>query len=146
MVGPEAPLVAGVVDEFRARGQSIVGPDRADARLEGSKVFAKNFLEQTGIPTAGFVTVENPADARRAIDRFGFPVVLKADGLAAGNAGFFLDLSRRGLSVEEAQRQLDIAIDWGRYGELFDYDAKSGQLRLEVALVGEDGEPRAPGA
>jgi phosphoribosylamine--glycine ligase len=84
VVGPEAPLVEGVVDEFRARGRKIVGPDRAAAQLEGSKVFAKNFFMQTGIPTADYVTVENPAEARRAIDRFGFPVVLKADGLAAG--------------------------------------------------------------
>ncbi|HUI58019.1 MAG TPA: phosphoribosylamine--glycine ligase [Bryobacteraceae bacterium] len=84
VVGPEAPLVAGVVDEFRARGRRIVGPDTAAARLEGSKVFAKNFFVQSKIPTAEFVTVENAADARKAIGRFGFPVVLKADGLAAG--------------------------------------------------------------
>ena len=84
VVGPEAPLVAGVVDAFRARGRKIVGPDRAAARLEGSKVFAKNFLIQRHIPTADYVTADNDADARRALDRFGFPVVLKADGLAAG--------------------------------------------------------------
>jgi phosphoribosylamine--glycine ligase len=84
VVGPEAPLVAGVVDEFRAGGRRIVGPNRAAAQLEGSKIFAKHFFQQIGIPTADYVTVENPADARRAIDRFGLPVVLKADGLAAG--------------------------------------------------------------
>jgi phosphoribosylamine--glycine ligase len=84
VVGPEAPLVAGVVDEFRAHGKKIVGPDRAAAQLEGSKVFAKNFFVQSNIPTARFVTVENAADAHRALERFGFPVVLKADGLAAG--------------------------------------------------------------
>ncbi|MGD0498796.1 MAG: phosphoribosylamine--glycine ligase [Bryobacteraceae bacterium] len=84
VVGPEAPLVAGVVDTFRARGRRIVGPDRLAARLEGSKVFAKNFFIQTNIPTADYVTVDNEADARKALDRFGFPVVLKADGLAAG--------------------------------------------------------------
>jgi phosphoribosylamine--glycine ligase len=84
VVGPEAPLVAGVVDEFRARGKKIVGPNRAAAQLEGSKIFAKNFFVQTKIPTAAYVTAENAAEARRAIDRFGFPVVLKADGLAAG--------------------------------------------------------------
>ena len=61
-----------------------MGPDRQAARLEGSKIFAKNFLVQRSIPTAQFVTVENEADARQALDRFGFPVVLKADGLAAG--------------------------------------------------------------
>jgi len=84
VVGPEAPLVAGVVDEFRARGRKIVGPDRKAAQLEGSKVFAKNFFVQNSIPTAEFVVVENSTDARRALDRFGYPVVLKADGLAAG--------------------------------------------------------------
>jgi phosphoribosylamine--glycine ligase len=84
VVGPEAPLVAGVVDAFRARGRKIVGPDRNAAQLEGSKVFAKNFFVQSNIPTAEFVTVENETDARKALDRFGFPVVLKADGLAAG--------------------------------------------------------------
>jgi phosphoribosylamine--glycine ligase len=84
VVGPEAPLVAGVVDAFRARGRKIVGPDRNAAQLEGSKVFAKNFFVQSHISTAEFVTVENETDARHALDRFGFPVVLKADGLAAG--------------------------------------------------------------
>jgi phosphoribosylamine--glycine ligase len=84
VIGPEAPLVVGVVDEFRARGRRVVGPDRNAAQLEGSKIFAKRFFEQSKIPTAAFVTVDNPADARKALARFGFPVVLKADGLAAG--------------------------------------------------------------
>lgn len=84
VVGPEAPLVAGVVDEFRARGLRILGPDRRAAQLEGSKVFAKNFFVQSHIPTAAYILAENEAEARKAIDRFGFPVVLKADGLAAG--------------------------------------------------------------
>ncbi|MGD0869650.1 MAG: phosphoribosylamine--glycine ligase [Bryobacteraceae bacterium] len=86
VVGPEAPLVAGVVDEFRARGRKIVGPDAQAAQLEGSKIFAKNFFIQSNIPTAAFVTVNSASadEARRALDRFGFPVVLKADGLAAG--------------------------------------------------------------
>ncbi len=84
VVGPEAPLVGGVVDEFRARGRKIVGPLAGAARLEGSKIFAKNFFVQSNIPTAGFVTVDSAAEARKALDRFGFPVVLKADGLAAG--------------------------------------------------------------
>src|SRR5579872_483556 len=90
VVGPEAPLVAGVVDAFRARGRRIVGPDAKAAQLEGSKIFAKNFFVQRNIPTANFVTIENAAnagngaEAQAAFDRFGFPVVLKADGLAAG--------------------------------------------------------------
>jgi phosphoribosylamine---glycine ligase len=84
VVGPEAPLVTGVVDEFRARGLKIVGPDRQMARLEGSKIFAKNFFVQRNIPTADYCMAENESQARKALDRFGFPVVLKADGLAAG--------------------------------------------------------------
>lgn len=84
VVGPEAPLVDGIVDRFRARGLRIVGPTRDAAQLEGSKIFAKHFFQKSGIPTAEFVTVENAEEARRAFDRFGFPVVLKADGLAAG--------------------------------------------------------------
>jgi phosphoribosylamine--glycine ligase len=84
VVGPEAPLVDGIVDRYRTRGLRIVGPDRAAAQLEGSKVFAKNFFVECGIPTAEFVLVEGAEAARAALGRFGFPVVLKADGLAAG--------------------------------------------------------------
>jgi phosphoribosylamine--glycine ligase len=84
VVGPEAPLVAGVVDRFRAQGRAIFGPVAAAARLEGSKTFAKNFLKQSNIPTADFAAPTNVAEARRALDRFSYPVVIKADGLAAG--------------------------------------------------------------
>jgi len=84
VVGPEAPLVAGVVDAFRARGRAIFGPTAAAAQLEGSKMFAKNFLQQSNIPTAAFVAAPDAAAARRALDRFSYPVVIKQDGLAAG--------------------------------------------------------------
>ncbi len=84
VVGPEVPLVAGVVDAFRARGLRIVGPNAEAAQLEGSKIFAKDFFVQRNIPTAAYTTVENASHARMALGRFGFPVVLKADGLAAG--------------------------------------------------------------
>jgi phosphoribosylamine--glycine ligase len=84
IVGPEVPLVNGVADAFRAAGRLIVGPGRAAAQLEGSKIYAKRFFAQSGIPTAGFATADTPEEARAALDRFGFPVVLKADGLAAG--------------------------------------------------------------
>jgi phosphoribosylamine--glycine ligase len=84
IVGPEAPLVDGVVDQFREAGRLIVGPTRAAAQLEGSKIFAKRFFAQSGIPTAGFATAERTEEAKAALDKFGFPVVLKADGLAAG--------------------------------------------------------------
>jgi phosphoribosylamine--glycine ligase len=84
VVGPEAPLVAGVVDRFRAAGRPIVGPTAAAAQLEGSKSFSKDFMIRSGIPTAGYLTVTTSEEAWKAIDRFGYPIVLKADGLAAG--------------------------------------------------------------
>ncbi len=84
IVGPEAPLVAGVVDVFQAARRRIFGPTQAAAQLEGSKVFAKRFLARAGIPTAGFVVADDPDSALQALPRFDFPLVLKADGLAAG--------------------------------------------------------------
>ena len=84
IVGPEAPLMAGIVDEFHAAGLLILGPSRAAAQLEGSKVFAKRFLREHRIPTADFAVLESPREAAACVGRFGFPVVLKADGLAAG--------------------------------------------------------------
>src|SRR5664279_3747961 len=84
VVGPEVPLVAGVVDQFRTRRLRIVGPNAEAAQLEGSKIFTKDFLQQRHIPTAAYVTAENADHARMALGRFGYPVVLKADGLAAG--------------------------------------------------------------
>jgi len=84
VVGPEAPLVAGVVDAFEARGLPIVGPSQKAAQLEGSKVFAKDFFFKHSIPTARSVTVETEAELLAALDRIGDRVALKADGLAAG--------------------------------------------------------------
>ena len=84
VVGPEAPLVEGVVDEFAARGLPIVGPNQAAAQLEGSKIFTKQLLERHGIPTARAVAVSSVAEFEAKIGSFGFPVALKADGLAAG--------------------------------------------------------------
>ncbi len=84
VVGPEAPLVDGVVDCFHAAGRQIVGPTAAAARLEGSKVYAKQFFAANGIPTALFEVVSTTQQASDAFRRFGFPVVVKTDGLAAG--------------------------------------------------------------
>ena len=117
VVGPEVPLVAGVVDVFRAAGRRIVGPNREAAQLEGSKVFSKNFFVQRNIPTAAFVTVENETDARKALDRFGFPVVLKADGLAAG----------KGVVVAEDRAQAEETLGTLR-----------GRLVIEEFLQGEE--------
>jgi phosphoribosylamine---glycine ligase len=84
IVGPEAPLVAGIVDQFRAARKLIVGPTATAAQLEGSKSSAKDFMMRAGIPTARYITVTNTDDAWKAIAQFGYPVVLKADGLAGG--------------------------------------------------------------
>ncbi|BCX80745.1 phosphoribosylamine---glycine ligase [Methylomarinovum caldicuralii] len=84
VVGPEAPLVAGIVDVFRQRGLRCFGPTRAAARLEGSKAFCKDFMQRHGIPTARYATFTEPEAAIAHIRRCGAPIVVKADGLAAG--------------------------------------------------------------
>ncbi len=84
VIGPEAPLAAGVSDALRARGIPVFGPSRAAAQLETSKFYAKQFMQRHRIPTAGFALCDSLADAERALARFPAPVVLKADGLAAG--------------------------------------------------------------
>jgi len=84
VVGPEAPLVAGIADVFQARGLKIIGPTQAAARLEGSKIFAKQFFRRAGIPTAESVHATTIEEARSALTRFSMPLVVKADGLAAG--------------------------------------------------------------
>jgi phosphoribosylamine---glycine ligase len=84
VVGPEAPLVNGIVDRFRAAGRPIVGPNREMAQLEASKMYSKEFMRRLGIPTARFERVETVEDGLRALTAFDYPVVVKADGLAAG--------------------------------------------------------------
>ena len=84
VVGPEAPLAAGIVDDFRAAGLPVFGPTRAAAQLESSKDFAKAFMKRHGIPTAGYQTFDNAQQAHDYVDAKGAPIVIKADGLAAG--------------------------------------------------------------
>src|SRR5437763_8792041 len=84
VVGPEAPLAAGVVDAFRAAGLRIFGPTRAAAQLESSKDYAKSFMQRHGIPTAASQTFADPAHAHAYVAARGAPIVVKADGLAAG--------------------------------------------------------------
>lgn len=84
LVGPEAPLVQGVVDQFRTAGIPIVGPTAENAALEGSKVHSKRFMQRLGVPTARFHTADTPQAALEALREFRYPVVLKTDGLAAG--------------------------------------------------------------
>jgi phosphoribosylamine--glycine ligase len=100
VVGPEAPLAAGIVDRFLAKGRRIVGPTAAAARLEASKAFAKAFMLRAGIPTARFATVETMDQALASLPEFNFPVVLKADGLAAG----------KGVIIANSQTEAEQAI------------------------------------
>ncbi|MDQ1469346.1 MAG: phosphoribosylamine---glycine ligase, partial [Bryobacterales bacterium] len=84
VVGPEAPLVEGIVDRFNERKMPVVGPNARNAALEGSKIHSKRFMQKLGVPTARFETVEHSEAARTALAKFKYPVVLKTDGLAAG--------------------------------------------------------------
>lgn len=118
VVGPEAPLVAGVVDKFRVHGRAIFGPTAAAAQLEGSKSFSKDFMVRAGIPTARYKTVTNADDARKAISDFGFPVVLKADGLAAG----------KGVVIAHSKKEVDAALP----------ALLTGKLVVEEFLTGEE--------
>lgn len=103
IVGPEAPLAAGLVDAFAARGLAAFGPTRAAARLEWSKAWTKDFLSRHGIPTGAAEVVDSESFARDVVERMGLPVVLKADGLAAGK-GVFVALTEAAL--EDALDQL----------------------------------------
>ncbi len=126
VVGPEAPLVAGVVDAFRARGLRIVGPTRAAAQLEGSKVFAKQFMARAGIPTARSVTVDNIEDARKQLGAFGYPVVLKADGLAAG----------KGVIIAQSKDEAEQAVGGLLSGALV--GTAGNRVVIEEFLTGEE--------
>ncbi|MCC7151370.1 MAG: phosphoribosylamine--glycine ligase, partial [Rubrivivax sp.] len=101
VVGPEAPLAAGVVDLFRARGLRIFGPTRAAAQLESSKAFAKAFMERHRIPTARAQAFTDAAAAHAYVDAQPAPIVIKADGLAAG----------KGVVVAATREQAHAAID-----------------------------------
>ncbi len=101
VVGPEAPLAAGVVDEFRRRGLRIFGPTRAAAQLESSKAFAKDFMRRHRIPTAHYATFSDPEAAHAHVRAMGAPIVVKADGLAAGKGVVVAE------SLEQAHRAID---------------------------------------
>ncbi|MGN6818602.1 MAG: phosphoribosylamine--glycine ligase [Sphingomonas sp.] len=101
VVGPEAPLVAGIADDLRAAGIAVFGPDKAPAQLEGSKSFTKALCDRAGIPTAGYRAVHSLDEARAALAAFGAPVVVKADGLAAG----------KGVTVAMTAAEADAAVE-----------------------------------
>jgi len=126
VVGPEAPLVAGVVDEFERAGLTIIGPNKAAARLEGSKIFAKQFMQRHRIPTARFAVAENFDEAVKAVAFLGLPAVIKADGLAAGKG---VVVAR---SQEEAEKTLDQFMRQKTLG------AAGERLVIEECLSGEE--------
>jgi phosphoribosylamine--glycine ligase len=111
VVGPDDALAAGVVDLFQEAGLRIFGPTKAAARLESSKRFAKDFMARHGIPTARFEAFDSSAEAKKALDQFGFPVAIKADGLALGK-GVIIARNR-----SEAELAIEDMIDRGRFGE-----------------------------
>jgi phosphoribosylamine--glycine ligase len=104
VVGPEAPLSEGIVDSFEAAGLKIFGPRRAPAQLESSKEFAKNFMDQYGIPTAAYKTFTDATAAHTYIDQRGVPIVVKADGLAAGKGVVVA------MTLEEAHNAVDMML------------------------------------
>jgi phosphoribosylamine--glycine ligase len=114
VVGPEAPLVDGVVDAFTARGLPIVGPSQAAAQLEGSKIFTKQLLERYDIPTAKAVAVSSVAELEEAVGRFGFPVALKADGLAAGKGVILAQTEAEALEAGRSLLSGDAVGDAGK--------------------------------
>ncbi len=126
VVGPEAPLTAGVVDEFIKGGLPIFGPTRAAAKLEASKIFAKEFMQRHGIPTARFTVAENLEAAIRALAGFAFPVVVKADGLAGGK-GAVVARSRA-----EAEKTIDDFMRRKTLGEAGE------RVVIEEFLTGEE--------
>ena len=128
VIGPELPLDRGVVDLFRAAGRRVLGPPRAAAQLECSKVFAKGFMARHGIPTARYRVCASAAEARAAIasGEFGFPVVLKADGLAAGKGVVVAT------DAAEAEAAIRAAMEEQQFG------AAGTRLVVEECLVGPE--------
>ena len=126
VVGPEAPLAAGVVDVFRARGLKIFGPTQQAAQLESSKDYAKQFLVRHQIPTAHYQTFTDPAQAHAYIDAQGAPIVVKADGLAAGKGVVVAQ------TTDEAHAAVDAMLGDGSLG------AAGARVVIEECLLGEE--------
>src|SRR6476646_1051375 len=110
VVGPEGPLAAGVVDEFRAHGLRIFGPTKAAAQLESSKAFSKAFMKRHNIPTAEYEAFTDAAAAHAYVDAKGAPIVIKADGLAAGKGVVVAT------TLEEAHEAIDFMLLDNKFG------------------------------
>ncbi len=130
VVGPEAFLAAGVVDEFRARGLRIFGPTRAAAQLESSKAFAKDFMKRHGIPTAAYETFSDPAQAHAYVDAQGAPIVIKADGLAAGKGVVVA------MTLDEAHQAIDWILADNKLGVV--HNEGGARVVIEQFLEGEE--------
>ncbi len=126
LVGPEAPLVAGIVSAFKKAGLKIFGPDQAAARLEGSKVFAKNLMKKYEIPTAEYETFSNAEQAISYIKKKGGPIVVKAEGLAAGKGVIVAE------TVEEAIKAVEKIMVENKFG------SAGERIVLEECLTGEE--------
>ena len=126
IVGPELPLSLGIVDLFEARGLRVFGPNRAAAQLEGSKAFTKALMQQQGVPTAAFGVFRDPAKASRYIEEVGAPIVVKADGLAAGKGVLLC------ATPAEAQSAITTIIRERQFGDAGD------QVVIEEFLHGEE--------
>lgn len=126
IVGPEAPLVAGVVDLFEQRGLPIFGPTQGAAQLEGSKAFTKDFLQRHAIPTAWYQVFTDAAEARAFVQEKGAPIVVKADGLAAG----------KGVIVAQSEAEAIAAIDDMLSGNAF--GNAGSRVVVEQCLTGEE--------
>ena len=126
VVGPEVPLAAGIVNLFRGRGLKIFGPTREAAQLESSKDFAKAFMERHGIPTARYQTFSDAAPAHAYIDSMGAPIVIKADGLAAGKGVVVA------MSLEEAHGAVDHMLADNAFGDA------GARIVIEEFLTGEE--------
>lgn len=126
VVGPEAPLVAGIVDVFKARGLTIFGPSAKAAEIEGSKIFSKELMEKYGVPTAFFKVCDNLADARAFVEEKGAPIVIKADGLAAGK-GVVVAMTK-----DEALDALDDMMGHHKFG------SAGNRVVIEEFMEGEE--------
>ena len=125
VIGPEAPLAAGLADALRAKGVATFGPDRAAAQLEASKAFSKEFMRANGVPTAAYGVFDDAAEAKAFLDRFEAPYVIKADGLAAGK-GVVIAKTRA-----KAEATIDAMLD-GKHGDA------SATIVIEEFMAGEE--------
>src|SRR4051812_16419533 len=126
LVGPEAPLAAGIVNLFRSRGLKIFGPTKEAAQLESSKDFAKAFMKRHNIPTAEYETFTDAAAAHAYIDAKGAPIVVKADGLAAGKGVVVA------MNAEEAHAAVDSMLADNQFGDA------GARVVIEEFLTGEE--------